>query len=131
VARAGFDTPKALGKAIEKAAAEVRGLDEASAELGATLVALSRRLVPVRQGTLRGSIQFRVGKPPRNIDSKVTVSAGGARAPYAAPIHWGWHRRHIKKNPFLMDALGRLDASGAIEDTYQAKVAEILEKAFR
>jgi hypothetical protein len=126
---AGFDTPRQLGKALDKAAVQVRGLDAASAQLGATMVALARRLAPVRSGALRSSIAFRVGKPPRGIDSQVRVTSGGARAPYAAPIHWGWHRRHIRKQPFLMDALGRLDGSGTITDTYAEKVLDILTKA--
>jgi len=126
---AGFDTPKALAKAMAKAADEVRGLDEASAELGATLVALARRGVPVRSGNLRSTIGFRVGKPGKKIDSQVRVSAGGARAPYAAPIHWGWAKRNIEKNPFLMDPLGRMVDSGTIQEAYADKVSEILRKA--
>jgi hypothetical protein len=34
-----------------------------------------------------------------------TVAAGGARLPYAPPIHWGWPARNIAPQPFLVDAL--------------------------
>lgn len=125
---AGFDTPKALAKALAKAAEEMRELDAASAELGALGVSLARKLCPQRKGTLRASIAFRVGKPSKGLHTQVRITAGGSRAPYAAPIHWGWKRRNIRPQPFLMDALGRMDSSGAIEDTYIEKVEEILGK---
>jgi hypothetical protein len=62
--------------------------------------------VPVRSGRLRASI--RAGSTQKS----GTVKAGGARVPYAGPIHFGWFVRKdparggpIKPNPFLYRAL--------------------------
>lgn len=45
--------------------------------------------------------------------ARVSVGGGGARVPYANPIHWGWFydrnnfvKKRIKPNPFLAKALG-------------------------
>jgi len=48
------------------------------------------------------------GRLKRSIRASGTKTAGiirvgTARVPYAMPIHWGWHRRHIKQNAFLTD----------------------------
>lgn len=126
-----FDTPKAMAKALAKADTDLRQLDKASIELGATLVGLARTLVPYRSGRLQGTIAFRIGKPSKRITSSVTVSAGGARAPYASPIHWGWPRRHIDKQPFLMDALGRMVDRQLPEQVYGDRVVDILTKAMK
>lgn len=48
-----------------------------------------------------------------SVGAKVSVRGGGARVPYANPIHWGWFydknnfvKKRIKPNPFLSRALG-------------------------
>ena len=127
--RGGFDTPKALAKALAKAADDVAELDAASAKLGALGVALARQLAPNDTGRLRSSVSFRVGKPTKSVQSQVRISAGGARAVYAPPIHWGWPARRIRKRPFVMDALARLESSGTVSDVYSEAVGEILRKA--
>lgn len=53
---------------------------------------------PRRTGTLAANVR------PGATRSAGVVRAGGARVPYAAPIHWGWPSRHIQPNPFLADA---------------------------
>lgn len=57
----------------------------------------ARRLVPVGDS----------GKLGRTIRSAGTKTAAIVRAGnnssvrYAGPVHWGWFRKHIPKNPFL------------------------------
>lgn len=77
-------------------AKEVSGAGKEAAEI---VAGEARTLVPVRTGKLRDSI--RVGGQQR----KVIVRAGGARVPYANPIHWGWFRRGIKPNQFFSRAI--------------------------
>jgi hypothetical protein len=50
-------------------------------------------------GALAGSIRAGRGK------TKAVVRAGGAKAPYAGVVHYGWPARNIKPQPFLTDAL--------------------------
>lgn len=46
----------------------------------------AKQIVPVQSGKLQRSIRA-------SASSKVgLVKAGGARVPYANPIHWGWNR---------------------------------------
>jgi hypothetical protein len=52
-------------------------------------------------GALAGSIRAGRGK------TKAVVRAGGAKAPYAGVIHYGWPARNIAPHPFLTDALSR------------------------
>ncbi len=52
-------------------------------------------------GALAGSIRAGRGK------TKAVVRAGGAKAPYAGVIHYGWPARNIKPHPFLTDSLAR------------------------
>ncbi|WP_396180062.1 HK97 gp10 family phage protein [Flavobacterium sp.] len=59
----------------------------------------ARTLVPVKTGKLRGSIRTATQQ------RKAIVRAGGARVPYANPIHWGWFRRGIKPNQFFSRAI--------------------------
>lgn len=57
--------------------------------------------VPHRSGRLAASVR------PSGTQTAAIVRAGSARVPYANPIHWGWPSRHIKANPFLLDAAER------------------------
>jgi hypothetical protein len=126
----GFDTPKALAKAMAKAAADMRALDEASAQLGASLVGLARGRAPMgRTGNLRASVAFRVTRPGKGLDSQVRVTAGSPSVPYAAPIHWGWPARNIAPNYYLTDPLGRMVDHDVIDQAYADKVSEILTRA--
>jgi carbon monoxide dehydrogenase subunit G len=59
----------------------------------------ARTLVPVKTGKLKGSIRTATQQ------RKAIVRAGGARVPYANPIHWGWFRRGIKPNQFFSRAI--------------------------
>ena len=35
--------------------------------------------------------------------------AGGAKVPYAGPIHWGWPDRNIEPHPFIADTAGETE----------------------
>jgi hypothetical protein len=87
-----------LIKAVGVPKAEVK---KAGIESAQVVVNEARSLVPVRSGKLRDSI--RVGA---TASSKITIRAGGARVPYANPIHWGWYKRNIAPQPFFSKALG-------------------------
>lgn len=93
--------------------AEIAKAGKDSAEV---VAAEARTLVPVRSGALRNSI--RTGTQQR----KVIVRAGGARVPYANPIHWGWFRKGIAPNQFFGRAIG-----GKIDEIY-SKYFENLQR---
>lgn len=57
------------------------------------------------------------------------VTAGTpSTVPYAAPIHWGWGRKNIPANKFLMRALDMNRA--AITELYLRRIEAIKRKAF-
>ncbi len=57
------------------------------------------RTAPRRTGRLAGNVR------PLGSLTKAQVAAGGARVPYAGPIHYGWPARGIEPQPFITDAV--------------------------
>ena len=85
-------------RTLKAAGADLEDLKRANAEAGAIVATRGRGIAPRVTGRLAASI-----RPGRAVASAV-VRAGGARVPYAAPIHWGWARRNIRPQPFLLEA---------------------------
>jgi carbon monoxide dehydrogenase subunit G len=83
-------------KDIGVPASEIAAAGKDAAEI---VAGEARSLVPVKTGKLRGSIRTATQQ------RKAIVRAGGARVPYANPIHWGWFRRGIKPNQFFSRAI--------------------------
>lgn len=85
----------------------VRQLERAGAgagELRDLMQAIGQLVVdaadaPTDTGTLATTVRAGRGK------TKAVVRAGGARAPYAGVVHYGWPERGITAQPFLTDAL--------------------------
>jgi hypothetical protein len=86
-------------RALKLVGVPAKEISQAGADAGEIVANEARTLVPVRSGALKGSI--RVAKLQR----RIVVRAGGAKVPYANPIHWGWFRRGILPNPFFSKAL--------------------------
>jgi hypothetical protein len=101
-------------KAMKELGASREVLTEPGYQASLILIAAARPLIPVKTGTLASTAR------PKRTQYGASVMAGGAKAPYANPIHWGWavvstsHRgslkpgtyRGIKPQPFFTDALG-------------------------
>jgi HK97 gp10 family phage protein len=90
-----------LTRAMQQIGVPKDAIKEAGKIAGQKVMNEAKTLVPVRTGKLRDSI--RLGATAAG---QVTIRAGGARVPYANPIHWGWFKRHIKPQPFFAKALG-------------------------
>jgi hypothetical protein len=86
-------------RALKVIGVPAKEIAQAGYEAGQVVAEEARTLVPVKTGALKSTI--RVAKQQR----KIVVRAGGARVPYANPIHWGWFRRGIMPNPFFSKAL--------------------------
>lgn len=101
-------------KAMKELGASRQVLTEPGYQAAQILIAAARPLIPVKTGALASTAR------PRRTQYGASVQAGGKRAPYANPIHWGWavvstsHRgtlkpgtyRGIKPQPFFTEALG-------------------------
>ena len=57
--------------------------------------------VPVLTGRLASTLRAGKGK------TKAVVRIGGAKAPYAGVIHYGYPARNIQPAPFVLEALVR------------------------
>jgi phage gpG-like protein len=94
-------------------------LKDANASASALVARESAARAPHKSGALaksvRGSRQA----------ARAVVAAGGARVPYAGPIHWGWPARGIPARPFM------LDAAQATQDTWLADYEAEIEKLAR
>ncbi|GAA2082181.1 hypothetical protein GCM10009840_17840 [Pseudolysinimonas kribbensis] len=84
---------------LNKAGADADDMKDLMHGIGELVVHAAH--VPDRSGALAGTVRAGRGK------TKAVVRAGGAKAPYAGVIHYGWPARNIAPHPFLTDALSR------------------------
>lgn len=84
-----------LRRALSAAGDDLADFREANAAAAAIAAAAGRSQAPHRSGRLVASVRSSGTK------TQAVIRAGGARIPYAGPIHWGWQRRHITAQPFL------------------------------
>lgn len=95
---------KELKTSLKLAGDDLDDLKDAHQAVGNLIVTASRSKAPVVSGALAGSI-----RATRTVGG-VGIKAGGAKVPYANPIHWGWPSRGIKANRFIWDTAKRMEA---------------------
>lgn len=105
-------------RALEAAGADAQDMRDLMHDLGNIVVQAAAP--PSVSGRLAGTIRAGRGK------TKAVVRAGGARAPYAGVIHYGWPARGIAAQPFLTDAL-RAKRSEVFR-TLDGGIADILRR---
>lgn len=92
------DGARELRRQLKAAGDDLTDLKEAN-KAAAQIVELSSvALAPVATGALMQSIRSSGTK------TAGVVRAGRASLPYAGPIHWGWPKRNIKAQPFMLNA---------------------------
>ena len=77
--------------------------------------------VPAESGVLSTTVRAGRGK------TKAVVRAGGAKAPYAGVVHYGWPAHNIAPNPFLLNALD--SSTTEIVDALSDGIGDVLRKA--
>ena len=112
---------KALRQAKDKELNET--MREIHRELAREIVQRALPNVPVKTGELKATV--RAAGTIRDAIGRV----GKATVPYAPPIHWGWPRRNIKPNPFLVDAAQNIERD--IVDRYDKAVSDMLDRLVR
>lgn len=75
-------------------------LKDANARAGQVVVQAATAKAPRRPGSGRLAGSGRASRAA----GRVSVLWGGARVPYAGPIHWGWPARGIEAQPFVAEA---------------------------
>lgn len=93
------DGLRRLGRDLRKIGPQaLENLKRANAAAASTVAAAASARAPRRSGALAGSLRGNAAA------GRATVSAGGARLPYAGPIHYGWPAHKIEPQPFIIDA---------------------------
>lgn len=87
-----------LVRDLESAGVQVADLRKAFTAFTKQARSLAVGFAPRRSGALQRSIR---GSTARNYAS---ISAGASTVPYAAPINYGWEKRHIKGSGFMQKA---------------------------
>ena len=92
------DGARELRRGLKAAGDDLEDLKHVHATVARYVALRAAAMAPRRSGRLAGSVRGNQAK------TSAAVRAGGARVPYANPIHWGWPRRHIAANEFLVNA---------------------------
>ena len=80
---------------LKKAGADMADLKAANVKAADTVVTRARAIGPQRSGRLVGSVM------PAKTVGRARVRSNLV---YAPVIHWGWPKRNIKPQPFVLDA---------------------------
>ena len=92
------DGARQLRSSLKAAGDDLGDLKDAHRAAAATVTAAATGRAPHRTGALAASIR------PGGTKTAAIVRAGGARAPYAAYVHWGTPARGIPADPFISAA---------------------------
>lgn len=109
-----------LAKDLRELEGGVAELREANQKVGKIVVAEARRRAPRVSGKLAASTK--ATRAPH----RVKITGGGARTPYAGPIHWGWPKRNIAPQPFVTTAA--YDTQPEWVDAYRADIQRLTDK---
>lgn len=111
-----------LRSTLRKAGVDMREMRETNRLVAGVIVGASTARVPKRTGRLAATV--RAGAT----QAAAIARAGNNRksgVPYGPPIHWGWHTRHIKPNPFL--SLTAQDTEPTWFGLYSQRVEALLD----
>lgn len=107
-----------LRSTLKAAGDNLHDLRDAHAAAAGIVAGASMPTAPKVTGKLAASIR------PAGTKTGAVVRAGGARVPYANPVHWGWAKRHIRPNPWLLRAAERTEPAWSA--AYKRAVDRIL-----
>lgn len=112
-----------LNRALRAIPKEYRAQQKAIHRKVAEPVARTARPnAPYVTGRLAGSIRARGNQ------REGYVAVGGARVPYAPPIHWGWPDRNIRPQQFLTEALGTEEET--VVDIYFEETDRLIDRVW-
>jgi hypothetical protein len=114
---------KELRRALKHMGADMKDLTRINRAAAEDVAKHARDRAPRRSGRLAKSVKARATR------SAGRVQAGSRLVPYAGPIHFGWHRRHISPQPFIYDALD--ERRSEVVDLYEKRVAELVVRVGR
>ena len=111
---------KRLRATLKAAGDDLSDLRDVHNRVAGVVTPRARGTAPKRSGTLAGSVRGSGTK------TQAVIRAGGARVPYAGPIHFGWPARGIEPQPFISEAAQATEPQWF--GIYQDEVEEILDR---
>lgn len=109
-----------LRKQAKAAEVDLTELKDTHRDIANRIAGWSKPLAPTLTGRLVSTTRA------SGTNTASTVRAGSKAVPYANPIHWGWKRRGIEKNEWLLNTAR--DKEPQWFGMYQEAVEKILEK---
>lgn len=109
-----------LRSALRGMGDDLADLKAAHAAAAGIVAAAAAARAPRRSGRLAGSVRG------NRAVSRAQVRGGGARVPYAGPIHWGWPARGIAGRPFISEAAQATEPVWL--PAYEAAVSRAVDK---
>ena len=109
-----------LRRTLKRAGEDLSDLKTAHSAAAQIVAGRGRGTAPRRTGTLAASVRG------SGTATAAVVRAGGARVPYAGPIHWGWPSRGITAQPWLSEAA--TDTETVWVAGYERDVERILDR---
>lgn len=110
----------ALRRELRKAGDDLGDLKDANASVAQLVATAAASRAPRRTGTLAGTVRG------NRAAGKATVNAGGARVPYAGPVHYGWPAHHIEPHPFVIDAAQATEAEWV--PIYEQAIDQVVDR---
>lgn len=108
-------------RGFKKMGLKTQDLDGATSKIRNLVLPPAISNAPVKTGKLRSTV--RAGK----FVNKVEVSVGNnTTVLYANPIHWGWKKKRIEPNPWLIDI--RDQKADQVEEIFVTELQKILDK---
>jgi hypothetical protein len=109
-----------LRRTLKAAGHDLTDLTSAHRQVGQFVTDSASPRAPRRSGALASS-----GRPGAT-QTAALIRYGGARVPYARPIHWGWPRRNISAQPWAYQTA--IDTRPAWMRIYTAAVDKVLAR---
>lgn len=109
-----------LRSTMRKASLDMTQLRDLNRGAASRVAGVARGTAPRRSGRLAASVRASASQRAG------TVRAGRKSIPYAGVIHWGWPKRNIKAQPWLVDA-AKASEPAWIED-YLRGVEKMLDQ---
>jgi hypothetical protein len=111
---------KELRRTLRKAGDDMKDLKVAHADAARIVSDAAVPKAPRRTGALAGTIR------PAGTKTMAIVRAGYARVPYAGVQEWGWPRRNIPAQPYIVPAAHETEADWV--KRYDEEIERILGK---
>jgi hypothetical protein len=107
--------------ALKKTGLDAQDLKGATKKASALVLPIAIARTPVRKQKLQRTVKASTAK---NI---VAIKAGTPKSvPYGAVIHWGWKKRNIEPNPWLLKI--RDEYSNDVKNIYTEEIQRLIDQ---